>query len=287
MNVWNKIKSEFHKGGSAIHQIVVVILGVFIFSTLVSLAGKLAGFNAIEFLNFFYLPSQLTELLHKPWTIVTNIFFHKNLRHLIGNIVILYFIGKILEEFMSVDRVWKIFIFGGLSGCILFLVSYNTLPFFLDVVNSSALIGASGGLAAIIAAAGLHVPYFILRPFGLFEMKMNIASALLLFIMLSFPLLEGNTGGFFAHSGGAIFGALFVLQLQGKLNFIPLRFTESRPSNMKKAENTEDTVHKTPVSSSKRIPEQDEIDAILDKISSSGYDSLTKDEKELLFSIKE
>ncbi|MGB1037280.1 MAG: rhomboid family intramembrane serine protease [Bacteroidia bacterium] len=289
MRIWDNIKTEFSKGRSAVHQIVLIILAVFIFSTLVLLSGKLFNAPASDILNFFYLPSDLSSLLVKPWTIVTNIFFHSTfgIRHALGNVLAIYFIGRLLEDFMSTRRMWTLFLGGGISGSILFVALYNLLPTFEEVVGISVLLGASGGVAAILAGAAIFIPYYILRPFGIFEITMRNACVLMLFIMLTYPIIDGNLGGFFAHLGGAIFGSIFILNLQGKIN-IP-KFEIKLPQKKAKLKTVKGGRAKeadTAPGSSNR-PKQEEVDAILDKISNSGYDSLTKEEKELLFKASE
>lgn len=282
MQLWEKIKAEFRRGNSALHQIIILVLSAFIFSTLIEFFGALFSYDAGYVLEYFYLPSNLSTLVTRPWTIVTNIFFHSGLRHLIGNAITLYFIGRILQDFLDFKQFWKLFIGGGLLGCIFFVLAYNVFPGLREVASVSTLVGASGGLAAIIAAVGIYLPHYTVRPFGLFDIQLRQLSAFLLFGMLTFPVISGNIGGFLAHLGGAVFGWLFIWHMQGKLD--QLKKPRKAKPRMRKVE---DTVRKHTSNKHTIKPEQEEIDAILDKISQSGYDSLSKEEKELLFKASE
>jgi len=286
MTTWEKIKHHYYKEGSAIHQIVIISLAAFIFSTLLILAGKLGSFNEFALLKYFYLPSDFGTILIRPWSLITNIFFHSGVRHAIGNIFTLYFIGRILEDFIGNNKVWILFLVGGLSGGLLFVLGFNLFPVFSEYRKVAILLGASGGLAAIITATGFFLPNFEVRPFGLFNIKMKNVASLIMFVMLTYPIIDNNFGGFFAHLGGAIFGMLYILHLQGKIELPTFSFNKVVPSKMKKVVVDEEKIAKDRAHK-KHQPNQEEIDAILDKISQSGYDSLSKSEKEILFKASE
>ena len=286
MTTWEKIKYEYNKGGSAIRQIIMINLGVFIFTIFVGIVAKLSGFKPEELLQYFYIPSNLGVLLIRPWSIITNIFFHAGFWHLIGNMILLYFIGRILEDFMDSTKVWKIFLYGGLAGAALFVISYNVFPIFNEVKSYKKLLGASGGVTAILVATGLYLPRYELRPFGLFSIEMRWVALFFVFRDLYMFPVSDNTGGLFAHIGGAIFGMLFILHLQGKIELPTFSFNKVVPSKMKKVVVDEEKIAKDRAHK-KHQPNQEEIDAILDKISQSGYDSLSKSEKEILFKASE
>ncbi|MFT7230320.1 MAG: membrane associated rhomboid family serine protease [Bacteroidia bacterium] len=285
MTAWEKIKYEYNKGGSAIRQIIIVNLGVFVFTIFVGIIAKLSGFESGELLQYFYIPSNLGVLLIRPWSIVTNIFFHSGFWHILGNMVLLYFIGRILEGFMDAKNVWKIFLYGGLAGAALFVISYNVFPIFDEVKQYKKLLGASGGVTAILVATGLYLPRYQIRPFGLFNVEMRWVALLFVFRDLYLFPVSDNTGGLFAHIGGAIFGMLFILNLQGQIEFPTFTFDSIKTKKMKAVVDERKVQDKRVFK--KYQPNQDEIDAILDKISQSGYDSLSKTEKDILFKASE
>ena len=104
MVIWERIKYEYSKGNSAIRQIIIINLGVFILSVLLAVAGKLMVFESSEILQYFYLPSDLSTLVFRPWTLLTNIFLHSGFRHIFWNLLMLYFIGRILEDYLSREK---------------------------------------------------------------------------------------------------------------------------------------------------------------------------------------
>jgi membrane associated rhomboid family serine protease len=282
MTTWEKIQFEFNKGNSAIRQIIMINLGAFIFTVFVGVIARLSGFAPEELLTYFYIPSNLGKLIIRPWTLLTNIFFHAGFWHLLGNMILLYFIGRILEDFMDFKKIWKIFLYGGISGAMLFVISYNIFPVFNEVVGYKKLLGASGGVTAILVATGTFLPKYQIRPFGLFNVELRWVALFFVFRDLYMFPVSDNTGGLFAHIGGAIFGLIFILNLQGKITKPNLNQT-SFFWDKKRDERMRGPI----ITDKKPKPNQDEIDAILDKISQSGYDSLSKNEKDVLFKASE
>lgn len=282
MTTWEKIQFEFNKGNSAIRQIIMINLGAFIFTVFVGVIARLSGFAPEELLTYFYIPSNLGKLIIRPWTLLTNIFFHAGFWHLLGNMILLYFIGRILEDFMEFKKIWKIFLYGGISGAMLFVISYNIFPVFNEVVGYKKLLGASGGVTAILVATGTFLPRYQIRPFGLFNVELRWVALFFVFRDLYMFPVSDNTGGLFAHIGGAIFGLIFILNLQGKITKPNLNQT-SFFWDKKRDERMRGPI----ITDKKPKPNQDEIDAILDKISQSGYDSLSKNEKDVLFKASE
>ncbi len=282
MSTWEKIQYEFYKGNSAIRQIIMINLAAFIFTVFVGVIARLSGFPPEDLLEYFYIPSNLGKLIIRPWTILTNIYFHAGFWHLLGNMILLYFIGRILEDFMDFKKIWKIFLYGGISGALLFVTSYNIFPVFNEVVGYKKLLGASGGVTAILVATGTYLPRYQIRPFGLFNVELRWVALFFVFRDLYMFPVSDNTGGLFAHMGGAIFGLVYVLNLQGRI---------TRPNLNQKPffwDRQRDERSRGPIITDKKPkPNQEEVDAILDKISQSGYDSLSKYEKEILFKASE
>ncbi|MFY0645016.1 MAG: rhomboid family intramembrane serine protease [Bacteroidia bacterium] len=284
MSFTDRIKYEYTKGNSAIRQIIMINLGVFVISLLINLFGQLMQVNPANFFSYFYLPSDLGTLVLRPWTFLTNIFFHSmsSMWHILGNMIMLYFIGRILQDFLDRSKVWTIFLGGGLVGGLFFVVMANVFPLFSDVVSRMVLLGASGGVTAIIVATGVHLPYYEVRPFGVFRIQMRwLAAILVLLDLLNMPA-SANFGGLFAHLGGALFGALYILNLQGRINIPSFELPSFKRSKMKTVYRDEGK-RQVRANLRKSKPDQQQIDAILDKISQSGYDSLSQEEKEILF----
>jgi hypothetical protein len=179
---------------------------------------------------------------------------------------------------------------GGLAGGLLFILTYNVLPVFHDVLPAARALGASASVMAIVTAIAFYIPNFTISLIFFGRVKIFYL-ALALFVIDFFMIRHGNAGGHIAHIGGAIYGFLFVYYLRKGNDFSKLFSRTGKKggrryfSNIKRKQKKETS--KRPVSDEKynetRAEQQKKIDAILDKISRSGYDSLTKQEKELLF----
>lgn len=290
MNFFDRISYEFNKGNSAIRQILLINIAVFVASLLLNLFGTLLQLNVSNLFSYFYLPSDLGTLVLRPWTILTNIFFHSlgSIWHIVGNMIMLYFIGRILHDFLDRSKVWAIFLGGGIVGGLFFVVMANVFPLFDDVVDRMVLLGASGGVTAIIVATGVHLPFYEIRPFGLFSIQMRWLAAILVVLDLLNMPASANFGGLFAHLGGALFGAIYILNIQGRIDLPSFEFPSFGRKKMKTVYKDESKRKvKNTAGPKKRTPDQEQIDAILDKISQSGYDSLSREEKDILFKASE
>ena len=289
MSLLDRIRSEFRAGSSALRQIIIINLAVFVLVLFFKIGAVLMNVDraALEHvLSFFYLPSNPGTLLIRPWTLITNIFMHADLRHILLNMFVLYMLGRVLEQFISNNKFWTIFMGGALAGAVLFVLSYNVFPVFADIREKAVLLGASGGVTAIAVATGVLVPNYEVRLFGVFRITMKWVAAML--VLLDLAALPGlsNAGGVIAHLGGAIFGALFILRGGEGLKLPRFKVKLRSKSRMKVVHYDEREIHRNRVKKRSK-PNQDEIDAILDKINHSGYDSLTRDEKETLIKASE
>ncbi|MBR9859757.1 rhomboid family intramembrane serine protease [bacterium] len=286
MTIRDRIQMQLSQGLSALQQIIVLNLAVYLITLLISIFSSLMQVNLTAGLEYFYLPSNLSHLIMRPWTIITNIFMHAGFWHILMNMLILYMIGRILQDFISNKRFWTIFLGGALAGCFLYVLSFNIFPAFSDTVGQSVLLGASGGVTAIAVATGVFLPNYEVFLYGLFRVKLKwIALVMVLLDLVALPDLV-NAGGRFAHLGGAIFGALYILYMKGSINLPTANIKRSRRSKMKVVHYDERVIHRKR-KAERHKPDQEEIDAILDKINQSGYDSLTRDEKETLIKASE
>ncbi|QHI39005.1 hypothetical protein IMCC3317_44050 [Kordia antarctica] len=242
------------------------------------------------FVEYFAIPNGW-ELLYKPWTIVTYAFLHIGFFHLIFNCLVLYFTGKIFNIFFTEKQFITVYAYGIFSGAILFLIAYNLLPAFAD--ESAVLMGASAAVLAVLVAGATYSPNFIVNLFGVFPLKYWILATLLVISYVA-AIPYDNAGGHFAHIGGALIGFIFVKQLQ-KGNDIGIRFERfwdsltgyfsSKKKSPLKTVYRNNTNKRSTTNTATQSPteKQRKVDAILDKISKSGYESLTKLEKDFLF----
>jgi membrane associated rhomboid family serine protease len=288
MDIIDDIKRTF-KEGSALTRLIYINLGVFLAVSIIGVVLYLVGqTNFIA--DWLSLPSNTSELLKKPWTPVTYMFLHTGFLHLLFNILGLYWFGKLFLYRLDNDKLISVYLLGGLSGAAFYLLAYNLLPVFQSV--NGLLMGASASVFAILVAIAFYDPNQEIRLsfIGSFQLK-YIA---LFYVLLSVvEISASNPGGNIAHLGGAFWGWFYIFQLRrGKdmgdgfvkiLNKISFGF-----AGLFKPKNNMKVTHKqTPRNDYEynkiKHAEQEEINRILEKVGKSGYDSLSKKEKELLF----
>ncbi len=201
----------------------------------------------------------------------------------------LYWFGKLVEEYLGNRRLINLYILGGLFGGILYLIMYNLIPYYQLRQPVYGLIGASGAVYAVVVGAATLMPNYTFFLLLLGPVRIKYIAAF--FVVSSFiGTIGANGGGNLAHLAGALVGFIFITQLK-KGNDLgkPLTAIAEWIKDIAKPKPKIKVTHRTTVrngsvtSSSYGVPNQDEIDAILDKISRSGYESLTKEEKQKLF----
>ena len=264
--------------GQIIVWMVICFILPFLFNTIIFLFN----INSFSLISFFEVSPSFYELIYKPWSLITYGFFHADLWHLVGNMLILYYSGRVVLDLFGQDKLFKIFFIGLLCGSSTYLISYNLFPVFEGL--KPPMIGASAGAMAVFIFLASYSPRFTFRII-FFDVKIiYIAVAFIIMDLIQIP--SGNAGGHLAHLGGAAWGYFYNSQLSiGKdvgnwvidlLNYFKTIFKKNK--NIRKVYKAKS--HKK---SSKESIDQQKIDVILDKISKSGYDSLTKQEKDVLF----
>ncbi|MFT5511998.1 MAG: membrane associated rhomboid family serine protease [Bacteroidia bacterium] len=296
MRLWDKIQYEFNKGNSPVRKLIIINVAVFVLSGLVMMVGRGRGPQYAEqaesFLVLFHTPEAFAAFLSKPWSIFTYMFFHSGLFHLAGNMMLLYYMGRILLDFQDNKKFFTIYFGGGLLGALLYMFVHAVLPSF---AGTGSMQGASGAVMSVVVAAAVLLPNYELFFFRTFRIQLKWIALVLVGIDVLY-LTASNNGGHLAHIGGAIFGSLFILHQQGRLNLGLLSSIQNpfKPKfsmvderdilrNKKEKVKTEASSPHRAKSSGISKPRQEEIDAILDKINQSGYPSLTTEEKDLLF----
>lgn len=270
---------------------VSIFLVLIIFQFILTISGLQPGESSSMFHNvvsWIAIPLELRELLFKPWTFFTYMFVHYNLWHIFGNMLMLFVFGKIFQDYASSKRVWAVYVYGGLIGAALAIATYYLIPTFQQHAPADFMVGASAGVMAIVLAAATLVPDYALHLIILGPVRLKFIALFVVVMDLIGITYFANAGGHISHLGGALFGYIFVMQMKKgtdlSLGFNNLIF---RLKQLFRRRSKIKVVHKRSVSDEeynlKRKIRQEEIDEILDKISSSGYESLTKKEKEILF----
>lgn len=278
MSLINKIKYKF-KTGSIIEKLIYINIAVFAFTLIITVLKGLYKGQTGFVIQWFSLDDNFSNLLTKPWTIVSYGFLHSGFIHLLFNMIGLYFVGNLFIQYFTQKQALNFYILGTVFGGIFYLFSQNYFPLFEG--NSSRLVGASAGVSAIFIGLATYMPnYQISIRFIGFVKVWHLAAIWLAFDLIG--LIGPNAGGSFSHLGGALFGFLYVNQASNK----KIDLLGSLFSLFKRKEKPLQTVYKSKnkkASPKTKAPNQKQIDAILDKISKSGYDTLTKAEKEFLF----
>lgn len=268
--------------------IVFFILGIVTILTLLSgRSGPLIAFSDFLFDNLA-LPLSFRGLLHKPWTLITYMFTHIGFMHIFWNMLTLYWFGQILSGYTSPRKIVPLYLLGGIAGGLASILLVRIVPA-LQGDLGLPLIGASAGVTAIITGAATLVPEVRINLLLIGPVKLVYVALIVIFIDVLDVAQYVNVGGNLAHLGGALMGYLFIVQYKkgrdmskpfsSVFDWLRGLFTGSK-SNMK-------VIHKRNLTDEEynhnRNVTQKQVDAILDKISKSGYESLSKTEKEILF----
>ncbi|HNY14261.1 MAG TPA: rhomboid family intramembrane serine protease [Bacteroidales bacterium] len=289
MGLWNDIKRSFTRG-NYLTRLIYINSAVYLAILILYATGFLMNNPVLQekIINQLAVPASLRTILLKPWTIITYMFTHKDIWHILFNMLWLYWFGKIFLEYLDQKKLVSVYILGGISGAVVYVLSYNVFPVFSDQLTQSVAIGASASVMAIVIAIAAYVPDYTINLLILGRVRI-IYLALGIFVLTSFMEFQENTGGKLAHIGGAAFGYLYILNMRkgrdiGKgIN----RIIDSIATFLKPGKKMKVTYKKNVTDyeyNKTRSERQAKINLILDKISKGGYDSLTKEEKEMLFS---
>lgn len=290
MSILEDLKLQYRIGGVA-NRLIYWNVGLFAVPYIVF--GILSLFKIqIDFLSYVSLSSNPADLLWKPWSLISYAFFHAGILHILFNMIMLNFSSRLFTTYFTQKQLFGLYVLGSIFAGLIYIISYFVFPALSN--SNTTLVGASGAVMAILFATVTYNPLMELRLLLIGNVKLwHIALFILIIDLIQLPL--ENTGGHLAHLGGAFFGFLFIKSLQGGtdlskivsavIDFFANLFKPRKATPFKKVHKNYKPEPKKETAS--RIVTKDktqqQIDEILDKISQSGYDSLTKEEKEFLF----
>jgi len=291
--VLEEFKNAFGKPNNGHIQLIIINVTLFVVLGILYVFSRIGGFENVFIAvhDQFSIPPVFSNFLTRPWTIITYAFAHSlsDIFHILFNMLALYWFGKLFVEYLGSDKLVALYILGALAAASFYLLIYNTVPFFKAQSDFPGMVGASGAIYAIMVGAATLLPdyTFFLLFFGPVRIK-YIAG---IYILISFLGTTGaNAGGNLAHLGGALIGFVYIKQLQAGVNWGGwITSVLDWIKNLFKPQSKVKVTYRKADSKSKSKPSgaskasQEEIDAILDKISDRGYESLSKDEKEKLF----
>ncbi len=286
MDILNDIKRELNKK-NILGRLIYINVIIFIIIRVLDVIGFLFQSDVIHIIEWFAMPADYNSFLTKPWSIISYMFVHQSFLHLLFNLLWLYFGGKLFLEYMNQKQLLTVYIIGGIIGGLCFSIAYNIFPVFKPFATHAIAIGASASVLAIVFAVATYVPNHKVRFIFIGNVSLKyLALSLIILDILSIP--KGNSGGHIAHIGGAIFGFAYIKQLQAGndlskyvnpiMDYLSSLFTKSNEfKKVYKKKKTDQEFR------NQRAKNKKKIDAILEKISKSGYESLTKEEKNILF----
>jgi len=269
MELKDKLKYSLSVMGQ-LQKLIVINIIFFIIPLLLNTFLWLFELKDISILDYFVVEADLMSLIFKPWSLITYGFLHGSFSHLFWNMIMLFYFGNILVNYFGDKRLLNVFFNGIFFGGIIYIISYNLFPVFTGV--SSKMIGSSAGVMAILFYITSYNPNHTIRFFFVNIKLLYIAVFLLLMDIIQIPV--DNSGGHIAHLGGALIGFLMFRSFKG-IDFVDIYTNLSTRKNNKK-------IKRNKTFSGSNF-DQKKIDSILDKISESGYESLTKEEKNYLF----
>jgi membrane associated rhomboid family serine protease len=301
MNIWQEINASF-KRGTILTKLIYINLFVFLtvniayifyalFSTAVTSSENLRIQFMQNWITYLMVPASLAKLILKPWTLITYMFLHFSFFHILFNLLWLYVFGRIFLQYLTEKQLLSTYFMGGLAGAFLFILSYNVFPGLMSTVDVAEMLGASAGVMAVAMAISFYAPnYAMYLPF-IGPVKLKYIAIFFIFTDI-LQVASYNAGGHIAHLGGVIYAYFFILRLRrGKdtgqgfnrlmdniVTLFSARKKRMKVSYKKFVKDMTDMEYNR-----RKAQMQEEIDRILDKIAKSGYDSLTKKEKETLF----
>lgn len=287
MNIIDDLKLQYKMGG-IVTQLIFWNAALFVFPWLFFALLSLLGVN-IDYLHYVSLSSDAALLLRKPWSLLSYAFFHSGIMHIVFNMIVLNFSGRLFMTFFTSKQLLGLYVLSAIFAGLCYI-----LVFYILNINAP-IVGASAAIMAILVATTTYYPLMDLRLLIIGNVKLWHVTAVIIIIDLM-QLRSENMGGHISHLSGAFFGFIFIKLLQNGtdlsigvsrvITFFANLFKKNTSTPFKKVhKNYSKPVEKTVSKIVTKDKSQQQIDEILDKISQSGYDSLTKEEKEFLFKV--
>lgn len=285
----SNLKENFKRGDIVI-RLLYLNVGAFVLVSLVSIILMLFKIPAVAWVNYLELPADFGRFIFQPWSIITYMFMHAGLLHILFNMLWLYWFGRLFLQFFSSRHLRGLYVFGGIVGGIFYMLAYNIFPYFETLVSNSYLLGASASVLAIVLATAEREPNYPVQFMFIGTVRLKYVAVFMIVLDLLF-MTSGNAGGHIAHLGGALAGWWFASGLRQGYDvtawinaivdfFSGNRTGRSRKPKMKVYYSDKQKDYEFNACKKER---SDEIDRILDKLRQSGYASLTDEEKKSLF----
>lgn len=284
------LKESFKRGNIFI-QLIYINAGIFLITTLTKVLLQLFN-RSTEFFDLLALPASFDRFLHQPWSILTYMFMHAGFLHILFNMLWLYWFGALFLNAFSAKHLRGVYVLGGICGGLLYMIAYNTFPYFSNAIEGSVLVGASASVLAIVAATAYREPNYPVRLLLFGTIRLKYLALVVIGIDLLF-ITSDNAGGHIAHLGGALAGLWFAASLTKGMDItswinkiidaIASLFNRKSWKRKPKMKVHYGTHQKDYDYNANKKAQSDEVDRILEKLKKSGYESLTTEEKKNLF----
>jgi len=299
MSIIDDLKMEYRIGGIT-QKLIFWNVGLFVIPMV---AFSLLSLFKIELpflrwdlpftMDWLSVSSNPADLLWKPWSLLTYAFLHAGFLHILFNMLMLVFAGRLFLTFFTQKQMFGLYLLSGIFAALIFILSYNTLPLLAER-GVTKMVGASASIMSILIATAVYAPYYQVRLLLIGTVKLwHIAIVFVVLDLISASV--GNSGGHLAHLAGALFGFIYVKALKSGTDFtkgiswltdsVINIFKPRKSVPFKKVHRNSVPVQRPIVKAVEKDITQKQVDDILDKISKSGYDSLTAAEKEFLFKV--
>lgn len=294
-SVLDNIKYQYKNGGMFIR---LIFINVIVFVVLALFAGIATLMKWNDFIpgNWFYFSTDPQFLLTHPWTIITYMFMHGSIMHLVFNMLVLFFMGRLFEQYLGKKKVLSTYVLGGIAGAVLYFIAHNTFPL-LQEMGYVPMVGASASVMAILAGIATYAPNVEIHLFGIFRVKLVII-AIVAGLLDIVSVGSQDQVAHFAHLGGAFWGFFYILQVKkgrdisvwfdklisrlsrifkrrSKMKVEYSRYSKGPKEKKKPPRNDLDY-------NAQKVDKQVKLDAILDKIKEGGYECLSNEEKKFL-----
>ena len=308
--IWNDLRAQYDQGNAVIRLImlniaVYVITSLLIVPLYLFFGTDMSTFNA-WLRDWCYLPSDLGQLLYRPWSLATYMFMHTGFFHLLFNMLLLFWFGRMVNDLLPNLKALAVYLFGGLAGALVFVLAFNIFPVFAEA--KPPIVGASAGVMAIVASAAALAPTARMNFIFIGPVQLRyVVLVLVVFDLIQIP--GNNSGGHLAHLGGALMGWFYIRRLQNGqdlaaplyhlLGYVRIRrkkpldepvrkreakmvYRQNRPPQEDPEPEEYQGYSRSFIQEYRNMNRQECVDAILDKIRRSGYASLSEDEKAFL-----
>lgn len=274
-SILEDLKFKVLKSGNPVFLYMGINIAIFVVFSLIGVILFFAGYQGIveTFVNdYLAFPSNPNLWLSHFYTLLTYQFFHADFFHILFNMLWLYWMGQLFLSLVKPRQFHFVYLGGGVLGAIFYALLYNVMPSFQSVAATSTVVGSSAAVMAIFVAVATLVPDYSIRLLLIGNVRLKYI--VIVYIVLDVIAMKSyNAGGSIAHLGGALFGFTYIKLLQSGTDISTI---------FKKKPKLRVVRNEAPKKATTSVNQQ-EIDAVLDKISKSGYDKLSREEKEILF----